>query len=257
MPAETRARTVRATGANKAALHQQRGANLDELLQRRFALLQAHLAAGSRVLELGAGIGETRRHLPGIDLVQTDVEANPWLDASVSAECLPFDDGAFDAVVALNVFHHLGRPKRALAECLRVIRPGGRIIIWESHASRLLRALLAIRGHEYVDFSVDPFGEATCQRSEDNWDGNNAIADLLFGNRKRLSADFPTLQLIHHRYVECLVFMNSGGVNHKAPYIPLPRFMVRAMAAFDRLLCSAAPDAFALGQELVYLKKAG
>ena len=252
---KSRNKSVGATGDNKAASRHQWGANLEGLLRQRFALLQAHLTPGDRVLELGAGIGETRQHLLSIDLIQTDVETNPWLDVTASAECLPFANAAFDAVVAINVFHHLGRPKRALAECIRVIPPGGRIIIWESHASRLLRTLLAIRGHEYVDFSVDPFGEKTCQRSEDNWDGNNAIADLLFGNRERVSATFPSLQMVHHRYIECLVFINSGGVNHKAPYVPMPRFMVQAMAAFDRLLCAAAPNTFALGQELVYVKK--
>ena len=252
-----KSRTVRPTGENRDALRRQGGANLDELLRRRFALLQRHVKPGSLVLELGAGVGDTRRHLPGVRLVQTDVEANPWLDAAVSAESLPFAEHAFDAVVALNVFHHLGHPRRALAECQRVVRPGGKLIIWESHASLLLRALLAARGHEYVDFSVDPFGEKTCQRSEDNWDGNNAIADLLFGDSQRLSAAFPSLDRVHHRFVECLVFMNSGGVNHKAPYVPLPRPLVRLIAALDRLLCALAPDVFALGQELVYVKKAG
>ena len=255
MSAETKKMSVCAVEKNRTILRRQWGANLDELLRQRFVHLRAHLTPGSRVLELGAGGGESRRHLPGIDLVQTDIEANPWLDAAISAESLPFADNSFDAIVALNVFHHLAMPRHALAECQRVVRPGGKIVVWESHASWLLQLLLSARGHEYIDHTVDPYGDKTCQRSDDNWDGNNAIADLFFGNRERLEKAFPALRLVHHRYVECLVFVNSGAVNHRAPYVPLPRFMVRLMMGLDRILCALAPNVFALGQELIFVRK--
>lgn len=115
--------------------------------------------------------------------------------------------------------------------------------------------LLSARGHEYVDFNIDPYGDADCQRSADNWDGNNAIGDLLLGDGERLGAMFPDLRRVHHRYVECLVFLNSGGVNHRAPYVPLPRALVGALAAVDRVLCRVAPDTLALGQEFVFVKE--
>ena len=40
---------------------------------------------------------------------------------------MPFPDGAFDAVVSNFGVHHVPRPARALAEALRVLRPGGRL----------------------------------------------------------------------------------------------------------------------------------
>ena len=42
---------------------------------------------------------------------------------------LPFRDGVFDRVLALNVFEHLRDPKRAAGEIFRVLKPGGTVAI--------------------------------------------------------------------------------------------------------------------------------
>lgn len=41
---------------------------------------------------------------------------------------LPFDDGAFDHALSLNVFNHLEHPGRALREMARVTRPGSTLL---------------------------------------------------------------------------------------------------------------------------------
>jgi ubiquinone/menaquinone biosynthesis C-methylase UbiE len=50
------------------------------------------------------------------------------------AEALPWDDGAFDAVVAINSFQFWAAPDRAAAEIARVLKPHGRIcLVLRSH----------------------------------------------------------------------------------------------------------------------------
>jgi ubiquinone/menaquinone biosynthesis C-methylase UbiE len=44
------------------------------------------------------------------------------------AETLPYGDDSFDVVVGHAVLHHIPDVEKALAECLRVLRPGGRFI---------------------------------------------------------------------------------------------------------------------------------
>ena len=44
-----------------------------------------------------------------------------------SVEGLPFPHATFDAVVGNFVILHVGRPERAIAECARVLKPGGRL----------------------------------------------------------------------------------------------------------------------------------
>lgn len=48
---------------------------------------------------------------------------------------LPFADAAFDIVSCRFAFHHLEEPARALAEMVRVARPGGRIVVCDAVAS--------------------------------------------------------------------------------------------------------------------------
>lgn len=46
---------------------------------------------------------------------------------------LPYRDGCFDAVVSIGVIHHLTTPKRraaAVAELSRILRPGGKLMIY-------------------------------------------------------------------------------------------------------------------------------
>ncbi|MFZ1102896.1 MAG: methyltransferase domain-containing protein [Hyphomicrobiaceae bacterium] len=52
-----------------------------------------------------------------------------------SAYALPFADGAFDIVSSRFAFHHLQEPARAFAEMVRVVRPGGRIVLCDAVAS--------------------------------------------------------------------------------------------------------------------------
>lgn len=46
-----------------------------------------------------------------------------------TAQSLPFDDGFFDAVISNSLMHHLPEPSLALAEMLRVCKPGGVLFV--------------------------------------------------------------------------------------------------------------------------------
>jgi SAM-dependent methyltransferase len=65
------------------------------------------------------------------DTSQVDVFAN-------LSEPLPFDDGYADTVVSFQVMEHLPEPELFLAECYRILRPGGRLFLtvpfmWHVH----------------------------------------------------------------------------------------------------------------------------
>lgn len=106
---------------------------------------ELRLEPGSSVLDAGCGIGDDARELAelvgpdgtvvGIDNSETMIGTarERTVDApSVSFEvgnvtALDFGDDAFDAARADRVLQHLDDPAAALAELLRVTRPGGRI----------------------------------------------------------------------------------------------------------------------------------
>jgi uncharacterized protein YbaR (Trm112 family) len=77
------------------------------------------------VLHIGAGA--TAEKYPNC----IELERNIFRHTDVvgDAHALPFRDNAFDRVFAFNVFEHLDDPKKAAAEILRVLKPGGAVAL--------------------------------------------------------------------------------------------------------------------------------
>jgi ubiquinone/menaquinone biosynthesis C-methylase UbiE len=49
--------------------------------------------------------------------------------ARVDAKRLPYDDDAFDVVMSNSIVHHIPEPEGTLVEALRVLRPGGLLLV--------------------------------------------------------------------------------------------------------------------------------
>jgi len=96
-----------------------------------------------RVLDIGCGTGQLavriREDLPAISIVGCDFSAGMLQRAVARSETidwvrgdagrLPFGDGAFDAIVSTEAFHWFPDQDRALLEFLRVLKPGGRLLL--------------------------------------------------------------------------------------------------------------------------------
>jgi len=112
---------------------------------RRAAIVAAE-RVGGRILEVGVGTGISLPHyaasstLFGIDISEEMLDrarmrvrqlglANVEAIQVMDAEALEFPDGAFDVVVAQYVVTAVPNPERALDEFVRVVRPGGLIVI--------------------------------------------------------------------------------------------------------------------------------
>ena len=131
-----------------------------ELTERGLAL--ARLPRGAVVLDVGCGDGVTAEHLAhrlGLRVVGVDVSAVllrqgrercPGLDLREgSAARLPLADASVDAVLAECVLSLLDDPGAAVAEWVRVLRPGGRLLVNDLFRRRdpdAARRLLTERG---------------------------------------------------------------------------------------------------------------
>ncbi len=61
-------------------------------------------------------------HLDNVEFTQGDVSGR-----------LPFEEGAFTAIMCTTAFHHFPRPLNTVAEMARVLRPGGRLVIADAN----------------------------------------------------------------------------------------------------------------------------
>jgi 2-polyprenyl-6-hydroxyphenyl methylase/3-demethylubiquinone-9 3-methyltransferase len=101
--------------------------------------------SGLRVLDLGCGKGRFAARLKeeGAEVVGLDLSAAMLAGAAgldrvrASARRLPFAAGAFDAVVAVEVFEHLHGAGEVLDEVRRVLRPSGRLALIDKNAGSL------------------------------------------------------------------------------------------------------------------------
>ncbi len=101
-------------------------------------LLEPKWTPDLRILEVGSGAGGVTEFLAhpvtGVDSAfdRTDERTTSWLTrVPGAADALPFDDASFDAVLSVEMLEHLPADVRepALLEMLRVLRPGGRLIV--------------------------------------------------------------------------------------------------------------------------------
>lgn len=101
-------------------------------------------------LELGSGMGNIKQVLPGC--LTSDLFPNPWLDRVENAYALNWPDKAVESLILFDVLHHLQYPGRAFAEMARVVRPGGRVIMFEPGMGLLPRQIVRFFHHEPLGF---------------------------------------------------------------------------------------------------------
>jgi ArsR family transcriptional regulator len=96
------------------------------------------------VLDVGSGDGAAAATIAPYCRSLTCIDLNPRLIEAAKARLgrhgnvrtevadahdLPFTDASFDAVLLFHTLTYAERPARVLAECARVLRPGGRLVL--------------------------------------------------------------------------------------------------------------------------------
>ena len=135
-----------------AAALEERAQAVDQL-QVNGALVEALApVAGEHILEVGCGSGVLCRQIApgvvprgkitGVDISPEFLKIAQGYAASADlpgriqwgagqAEILPFQDASFDGVFAARLLLHISDPQPVLNELVRVVRPGGRVVVMD------------------------------------------------------------------------------------------------------------------------------
>ena len=169
--------------------------------------------AGEQVLEVGGGMGtdlaQFARHgafvtdvdLSGghLELAQRNFRLRGLTGRFVhhDAESLPFDTGTFDLVYSNGVVHHTPNTRRAVAEILRVLKPGGRaiVMVYAENSLQYWRNLVWYYGLRSGDLATRSMADIMSQTVERT--GNDARPLVKVYTKPRLRALFEGFTDIH------------------------------------------------------------
>jgi phosphatidylethanolamine/phosphatidyl-N-methylethanolamine N-methyltransferase len=141
---------------------------------RRLSIERLRLTSGNRVLIVGAGTGldldflPSNVHVTAIDVTPAMLKHLERRAAStgqavtariMDARQLAFPDSSFDAIVMHLILAVMPQPERGLREAVRVLKPGGRIAVFdkflgdEEHPSLKRQLLNAIAKPLFSDLN--------------------------------------------------------------------------------------------------------
>lgn len=112
--------------------------------------IAATASPGASVLDVGCGPGHLTRRLAALGFGVTGIDLDPAMIERATARggrylaadaaSLPFEDDAFDLVVSTLSMHHWADAHAGIAEIGRVVRPEGRLLVWDVRRGAPLHA---------------------------------------------------------------------------------------------------------------------
>jgi SAM-dependent methyltransferase len=218
-----------------------------------FEQLLAEAPRGGRVLEVGAGPGTLRAFAgdrrPDLRWVASDLEVLPWNQLAADAGRLPLRGASADAVLGLDVLHHLPDPRAFFAEAARVLAPGGRLALVEPWLSPLSWPIYRFLHEEDCRLGVDPWHPFPAGKA--SFDGDAAVPFRLVGKTspeewRRLGLRPPVLSRLN-----CFAYLLSLGFK-PGSLLPLP--LTPPLLALDRWSAPLSP-LLALRARIVWIRE--
>jgi SAM-dependent methyltransferase len=96
-----------------------------------YQVISGHLPDHSarKIIELGSGGGHLQDVLP--DIITSNIHPTGNVSIVLDGQCLPFSSASLDAIVMIDVFHHLPDVDRFFKESIRCLAEKGKVIMIE------------------------------------------------------------------------------------------------------------------------------
>ena len=232
--------------------------NVKFLLSKRFGWMNKFIKESDHGIEVGSGAGFSKDFIKNKNFKLTDLGNDEHLDyKNIDAQNTGFKNNDLDFVIASNMIHHIPYPIKFFKEMHRILKNGGRLIIFESYCSIFFQLATMIMKHEGFDFTLNVWDEEEPKSDEKNaWHGNIAVPHLIFDDRSKFNKEIGNLfEIEYEKLTECLIFINSGGVTSKTVCIPMNNFFLNILNYIDKVLIKFFPKIFCMGRRIVLKKK--
>lgn len=189
-------------------------------------------------LEIGSGSSFIKAVYP--EVLTSDIKPLPFTDLVCSAENIPFGDNELRSIIGINVFHHIPNPRLFFKEALRVLEPGGGIVLIEPYYGPFANFLFK-HLHSSENFIPDyPEWETATTGPMSN--ANQALSYIIFKrDLQKFNQEFPDLEIVKGIPHTHLWYLLSGGVNFRQVVpnwgIPIIKFLEFILTPLDRMLC--------------------
>jgi SAM-dependent methyltransferase len=185
---------------------------LQSIYKEFYRLISHHVdyVIEGKIVELGSGIGNIKMEIP--QAICSDLFNNPWIDQVENAYTLSFKDCTVSNLILFDVFHHIQYPGTAFREFHRVLKPGGRVIIFDPSISVSGLMVYGLFHHEPIAFFKRIYWNAP--QDFDPWMSNYYAAQgnserIFFGNKyKKQLTDWEIV--VKNKY-SSLAYVLSGG----------------------------------------------
>jgi len=255
---DNRMKSITNTKIARDIYYSSKSNNVKFLLKQRFEWMNEFIKENDKGIEVGSGAGFSKDFIKSKNFKLTDLGDDGHLDyKNIDAQNTGFEEESLDFVIASNMIHHIPYPIKFFREINRILKKGGKLVIFESYCSIFFQLATMIMKHEGFDFTLNVWDENNPKSDEENaWHGNIAVPHLIFDNRKVFKEKLGNLfEINYEKLTECLIFINSGGVTSKTACIPMNNFFLTLLNAIDKFLVKFFPNIFCMGRRIVLIKK--
>ena len=163
-----------------------------------------------KTVELGSGGGFIKQVMP--EVITSDVLDISTVDKVFSAMDMPFADRELDAIVMIDVLHHIPDVRRFFHEAARCLKVGGHIAMIEPANTLWSRFVFQHFHHEAFDPKANWEFESQGPLST----ANGALPWIVFHrDRDIFEREFPMLNVIKTQCHTPIRYLVSGGLTLK------------------------------------------
>jgi SAM-dependent methyltransferase len=193
-----------------------------------YQLLKKHLPEKKNLMiELGSGPGFITEVIPGV--ISSDVLLLPFIDVMMNGLKLPFAQQSTDAVLMVDVFHHISDAGGFFIEIERVLKIGGRLVMIEPWITPWSHWVYNRFHHEALDME-DP--DWSFPSSGPLSGANQALPWNVFQRDRLIFEDqFPDLKIVKTNPIMPLTYLLGGGFSHRAS---LPGFTYQLIRRLEK-----------------------